>query len=167
MALPWVERLKRLTVHSSWLVVNTPLRQLPLLSGLPFYSPWLKRYTANCCVSGLYYCLAVVYWGTPLLAMLIMAYASIHHWKQLYNPYIYPVLWEIVIYKKKFITRGQGWKELDDGKITQIKSNYILSFILGYTALPPVTHAVVVTMMYLNHSCNFLLYCLSGITFLH
>ena len=44
---------------------------------------------------------------------------------------------------------------------------YQIYFILGYTALPPVTHAIVVTMMYLNHSCNFLLYCLSGIIFLH
>ena len=50
---------------------------------------WLKRHTANCCVSGLYYCLAVVYWDTPLLAMLVVVYASIHHWKQLYNPYLY------------------------------------------------------------------------------
>ena len=36
-------------------------------------------------------------------------------------------------------------------------------YISGFTAIPPVTHAVVVTVMYLNHSCNFLLYCLSGI----
>ena len=38
----------------------------------------------------------------------------------------------------------------------------LISAISGFTALPPVTHAVTTCMMYLNHSCNFLLYCLSG-----
>ena len=38
----------------------------------------------------------------------------------------------------------------------------VVSVISGFTALPPVTHAVTTCMMYLNHSCNFLIYCLSG-----
>ena len=54
---------------------------------------WDKRQQANCCVSQLYRCLAVVYWGTPLLATLVVVYASIHHWKLWYNPYIIAWIW--------------------------------------------------------------------------